>query len=170
MSKMECSLGQNGQKLECAAALLQLCRPPLFGAHTLSEREVSLYALWGNKCISAPIDVLPLFSAVKLWGTCKKALGNLTNYKIHARCLKIIANVSFNIATWELYLHFDWTKCQKIVSFWKIEACGQTVLPARSVLKGQKMPKLKSSNAIFFGDFQPMWYPHAADISLGNTH
>ena len=104
MSKMECSLGQNGQKLECAAALLQLCRPPQFGAHTLSEREVSLYALWGNKCISAPIDVLPLFSAVKLWGTCKKALGNLTNYKIHARCLKIIANVSFNIATWELYL------------------------------------------------------------------
>ena len=46
----------------------------------------------------------------------------------------------------ELRLHFEWTKvnskCQKwsiLPSFWKLEACGQTVLPERSVLKGQKI-------------------------------
>ena len=46
----------------------------------------------------------------------------------------------------ELRLHFEWTivdqKCQKLpilASFWKPEACGQTVLPDRSVLIGQKL-------------------------------
>ena len=46
----------------------------------------------------------------------------------------------------ELRLHFEWTqvhwKCQKwsiFASFWKPEACGQTVLPDRSVLIGQKL-------------------------------
>ena len=46
----------------------------------------------------------------------------------------------------ELCLHFEWTKvhskCQKwsiLASFWKPEACGQTMLPDRSVLIGQKL-------------------------------
>ena len=46
----------------------------------------------------------------------------------------------------ELRLHFEWTKvnskCQKwsiLANFWKPEACGQTVLPDRSVLIGQKL-------------------------------
>ena len=46
----------------------------------------------------------------------------------------------------ELRLHFEWTKvnqnCQSwsiLASFWKPEACGQTVLPDRSVLIGQKL-------------------------------
>ena len=46
----------------------------------------------------------------------------------------------------ELRLHFEWTKvnekCQKwsiLASFWKPEACGQTVLPDMSVLIGQKL-------------------------------
>ena len=46
----------------------------------------------------------------------------------------------------ELRLHFAWTKvnkkCQKwsiLASFWKPEACGQTMLPDRSVLIGQKL-------------------------------
>ena len=46
----------------------------------------------------------------------------------------------------ELRLHFEWTKvnqkCQKcsiLASFWKSEACGQTVLPDRSLLIGQKL-------------------------------
>ena len=46
----------------------------------------------------------------------------------------------------ELRLHFEWTKvnkkCQKwfiLARFWKPEACGQTVLPDRSVLIGQKL-------------------------------
>ena len=46
----------------------------------------------------------------------------------------------------ELRLHFEWTKvnqkCQKwsiLASFWKPEACGQTVLPDRSILIVQKL-------------------------------
>ena len=46
----------------------------------------------------------------------------------------------------ELRLHFKWTKvdskCQKwsiLASFLKPEACGQTVLPDRSILIGQKL-------------------------------
>ena len=46
----------------------------------------------------------------------------------------------------ELLLHFEWSKvtskCQKwfnLVSFRKPEACGQTVLPDKSVLVGQKL-------------------------------
>ena len=46
----------------------------------------------------------------------------------------------------ELRLHFEWTKvnqkCQKgsiWAIFWKPEAFGQTVLPDRSVLIGQKL-------------------------------
>ena len=45
----------------------------------------------------------------------------------------------------ELRLRFEWTKvnqkCPKLsifASFWKPEACGQTLLPDRSVLIGQK--------------------------------
>ena len=38
--------------------------------------------------------------------------------------------------------HFTVKKCQKwsiLASFWNPEACGQTVLPDRSVLVGQKL-------------------------------
>ena len=48
----------------------------------------------------------------------------------------------------ELRLHFEWTKvnekCQKcsiLACFWKPEACGQTVLPDRSILIWQKLVK-----------------------------
>ena len=47
-----------------------------------------------------------------------------------------------------------------LASFWKPEACGQTVLPDRSILIGQKLVKnakienLKWDN---LGDFQTMW-------------
>ena len=53
----------------------------------------------------------------------------------------------------ELPLHFEWPKvqykCQKWSIWWvlwKPEACGQTVLPDRSILIGQflKMPKFKN--------------------------
>ena len=46
----------------------------------------------------------------------------------------------------ELRLHFEWTKVNSkrqkwsiLASFWKPEVCGQTVLPDRSVLIGQKL-------------------------------
>ena len=44
-----------------------------------------------------------------------------------------------------------------LASFWKPEAYGQTVLPDRSILKGQKfveMPKLQNSNATFWVIFK----------------
>ena len=48
----------------------------------------------------------------------------------------------------KLCLHFGWKvhwKGQKwsiLASFWKPEACGQTVLPDRSLLKGQKLVEM----------------------------
>ena len=66
---------------------------------------------------------------------------------IAARCLKITEKVSFNIASEASYVYI--LSGQKLIkkakkwlilaSFWKPEACGQTVLPDRSVLKGQKL-------------------------------
>ena len=66
----------------------------------------------------------------------------------------------------ELRLHFEWTKvnlkCQKLsilASFWKPEACGQTVLSDRSVLKGQKLvknAKIQKFKWDILGDFQTM--------------
>ena len=60
----------------------------------------------------------------------------------------------------ELRLHFEWTnvnqKCQNWsiwASFWKPEACGQTVLPDRSILIGQKLV-CQNSNATFWVIFQ----------------
>ena len=44
-----------------------------------------------------------------------------------------------------------------MASFWKPEACGQTVLPDRSVLIGQnwwKIPKYQNSNATFWVIFK----------------
>ena len=44
-----------------------------------------------------------------------------------------------------------------LASFWKRETCGQTVLPDRSILVGQKwwkMPKLKKSNETFWVIFK----------------
>ena len=65
-------------------------------------------------------------------------------------------------ATFTFWADKSWLKMPKIVnfaSFWKPEVCGQTVLPDRSVLIGQKlveMPKFKNSNATFLGDFQTL--------------
>ena len=67
----------------------------------------------------------------------------------------------------ELRLHFEWTKvnwkCQKwsiLASFWKLEACGQTVLPDRSVLIGQKLvekAKIQKFKCDILSNFQTMW-------------
>ena len=45
--------------------------------------------------------------------------------------------------------------------FWKLEVCGQTMLPDRSTLLVQnwwKMPKLKTLNETFLSNFQTIWY------------
>ena len=75
------------------------------------------------------------------------------------------------IQNWErskLRFHFEWTKfnekCQKLsiwASFWKPEACGQTVLPDRSVLIGQKLvenAKIQNVKCDILSNFQTMWW------------
>ena len=63
------------------------------------------------------------------------------------RCLKITEKVSFNIASEASYVYI--LSGQKLIKnakngpFWRVfekpKVCGQTVLPDRSVLKGQKL-------------------------------
>ena len=62
-----------------------------------------------------------------------------------AQCLKITEKVSFNIASEANYVYIflsgqklikNAKKLSILASFWKPEACGQTVLPDRSVLIG----------------------------------
>ena len=74
-----------------------------------------------------------------------------------SRYLKITEKVSFNI---------EWTKviqeCQKwyiLANFGKPEACGQTVLPDRSVLIGQKLvenAKIQKFKYDILSNFQTM--------------
>ena len=52
-------------------------------------------------------------------------------------------------------------KMVDFASFWKPEACGQTVLPDSSFLKGQKLvdnARIKSSNATFWVFSNDMQY------------
>ena len=62
---------------------------------------------------------------------------------LDALCLKITEKVSFNIASEASYVYI--LSGQKVIknailaSIWKPEACGQTVLPEKSVLIGQKL-------------------------------
>ena len=83
------------------------------------------------------------------------------------RCLKITEKVSFNIASEASYVYILSgqkliLKCQKLsiwASFWKPEGCGQTVLPDRSVLIGQKLvenAKIKKIKCDILGDFQTL--------------
>ena len=64
----------------------------------------------------------------------------------------------------ELRLHFELIeKCQKwsiFASFWKPEACGQTVLPDRSLLIGQKLvenAKIQKFKCDILSNFQTLW-------------
>ena len=66
---------------------------------------------------------------------------------IYTRCLKITEKVSFNIASEASYVYIlsgqKFIKNAKNGPFWRVfskpEACGQTVLPDRSALIGQKL-------------------------------
>ena len=49
--------------------------------------------------------------------------------------------VSFHIASEASYVYILSDQKLILASFWKPEACGQTVLPDRSVLIGQKLLK-----------------------------
>ena len=72
-------------------------------------------------------------------------------------------NVPFNIATFTFCGDKKFIKkCQKwsiLASFWKPEACGQIVLPDRSVLIGQKLvenAKIQKFKCDIFSDFQTL--------------
>ena len=69
-------------------------------------------------------------------------------------------NVSFNIASEASYLYIlseNAKNCQFGEFFWKPEALGQTVLPDRSILKGQKLVENVKVKWDIFGDFQTIW-------------
>ena len=84
------------------------------------------------------------------------------------RCFKITEKVSFNIPSEASYVYI--LSGQKLIknaknvsilaSFWKPEACGQTVLPDRSILIGQKLVanvKIEKFKWDILGDFQTIW-------------
>ena len=84
------------------------------------------------------------------------------------QCLKFTEKVSFNIASEASYVYI--LSGQKLIknaknvsilaSFWKPEACGQTVLPDRSISKGQKLvenAKIQKFKCDILGDFQTLW-------------
>ena len=68
---------------------------------------------------------------------------------VHAQCLQISEKVAFNIASEASYVYIlsrqkfieNAKKSSILASFWKHEACGQTVLPDRSLLLEQKVMK-----------------------------
>ena len=87
---------------------------------------------------------------------------------LNSRCLKITEKVSFNITSEASYVYIlsgqklikNGQKWSILASFWKPEACGQTVLPDRSVLKGQKLvenAKIQKFKCDLLSNFQTMW-------------
>ena len=84
--------------------------------------------------------------------------------------MKITEKVSFNIASEASYVYI--LSGQKLIKnakngpfwriFWKPEACGQTVLPDRSVLIGQKLvenAKIQKSKCDILRNFQTIFVP-----------
>ena len=80
--------------------------------------------------------------------------------KFSTQCLKITEKVSFDIASEASYAYIlngqKFIKNAKNCPFWRFfskpEACGQTVLPDKSALIGQKLvenTKTQNSNATF---------------------
>ena len=86
----------------------------------------------------------------------------------NARCMKVIEKVSFNIASEASYVYIlsgqKLIKIDKNGPFWRVffrkpEACGQTVLPDRSVLIGQKLvenAKIQKLKCDILSSFQTM--------------
>ena len=82
-------------------------------------------------------------------------------YVINSQCLKITEKVSVNIASEASYVNIlsgqklikNAKKWSILASFWKPEACGQTVLPDRSVLIGQKLAEYAEMSKIQMRQF-----------------
>ena len=79
-----------------------------------------------------------------------------------AQYLKVTEKVSFNIASEASYVNNlikNAPKLPILASFWTPKACGQTVLPDRSVLIGQKLAenaKIQIFKCDIFSNFQTM--------------
>ena len=82
-----------------------------------------------------------------------------------SRCLKITEKVLFDIASEASYIYSGqkFIKKAKNGQFWrvfeKLEACGQTVLPDRSVLIGQKLvenAKIQKLKCDILSNFQTL--------------
>ena len=83
-------------------------------------------------------------------------------------CAKISKKVAFNIASEASYVYI--LSGQKLIkmpemvhleTFWKPGSCGQTMLPDRSLLIGQKLVenvKIKNFKCVFLSDFQTLWW------------
>ena len=73
----------------------------------------------------------------------KLYFSNLISAKVWSTltpCLKIAEKVSFNIASEASYVYIlSGQKWSILARFWRLEACGQMVLPDRSILVGQKL-------------------------------
>ena len=90
------------------------------------------------------------------------------------RCLKITKSLIQHCERSELRLHFEWTKVNQfatVASFWRPEACGQTVLPDRSILIGQKMmrnAKIENFKCNILSNFQTIWatWDHVDSIHI----
>ena len=86
----------------------------------------------------------------------------------HTQCLKVTEKVAFNIASEASYVYIlsrqkfmkNAPKWSILASFWKPEACGQTVLPDRSILIGQKLVENTIVEEVkwnILSNFQTMW-------------
>ena len=84
------------------------------------------------------------------------SLSELTVFENHRKSL--IQQI--NIASKASYVYIlSGQKWSILASFWKPEACGQTVLPDRSVLIGQKVvenAKIEKFKCDILGDFQTL--------------
>ena len=106
--------------------------------------------LWQTETSKLTLVFLPTNKSLSVQ---KKDYNTLANQSLYwailkiSRCLKITEKVSFNIASETSYVYIlsgqkfikksqNWSI---LASFWKLEACGLTVLPDRSVLIGQKL-------------------------------
>ena len=118
--------------------------------------HLTIVSLWHNRCTGSPKTH---------WGDQRfmhatMARSSSSSFQSHIesarqpfflspQCLKITQKVSFNIASEASYVYI--LSRQKLIknaqnsSFWRVfrkpEACGQTVLPDRSLLIGQKLVK-----------------------------
>ena len=118
----------------------------------------------------APLAFCKMMRTIILPNEDRKKNGQENKTKISyfsSQCLKITEKGSFNIASEasdvcmlnEQKLINNCRKWSILASFWKPEACGQTVLPDRSLLIGQKFvgnAKIQKFKYNILSDFQTM--------------